>query len=173
MTLLLIWGTKNPNLLISEIDFVVLTFLFISLSFLASLCLEDMMHLSVPVKTLFLAIFFLIGLHFFRLWQEYHIILNDYIISACCALCIWIISKLFSMITGRSSLGGADTPLIFALSLGMTINGITLWVILFCGMPLIKQILIKVILNQKNALLKPIPLIPYLVGATAFINLLT
>ena len=61
MTLLLIWGTKSPNLVISEIDFVVLTFLFISLSFLASLCLEDIMHLSVPVKTLFLAIFFLIN----------------------------------------------------------------------------------------------------------------
>ena len=117
MILLLLWGTKKPSLLISEIDFVVLTFLFMSLSFLASLCLEDIMHLSVPSKSLFLAIFFLIGLHFFRLWQEYNIILNDYIISASCALCIWIISKLFLIITGRSSLGGADTPLIFALSL--------------------------------------------------------
>lgn len=171
ISLLFIWALKNQNLLLPTIDFLTLSFLIISLGLLSNLCLEDMLNRSVPVIPLYLAVFFLIGHHFFNLWHEYVILLNDYIISVCCALSIWLISKIFLTLTGRPSLGSADIPLIFALSLGMTISGVTSWIILFCSMALINQIFKKVIFNKKNALLKPIPLIPYMVGATALINL--
>ena len=169
--LLFFWALKNQNLLLPTIDFLTLCFLIISLGLLSNLCLEDMLNRSVPVIPLYLAVFFLIGHHFFNLWHEYDILLNDYIISVCCALSIWLISKIFLILTGRPSLGSADTPLIFALSLGMTISGVTSWIILFCSMALINQIFKKMIFNKKNALLEPVPLIPYMVGATALINL--
>ena len=176
LALICSWGFSLSENFNQSNDFIIFGIYLSALFCLAMLCFEDLHEQMVSMTILAAAILLLTIGHILRVLPEQNILFSDFLRSSACAVGLWILTLLFRFWRKTPAIGGADIPLFFALSLGLTLQGIGLWIGLFSASALV--IFGRNLASgrrdkiQQNYSHLKMPLIPYMVSAAALMHMM-